>query len=258
MIVRQDEEGLSFFEQDRHAHLSGVFAAAWNEDLFAGTAWKDSVCLAVTQHDRGWASLDREIVTDGEKGMPLSFTDYPLKRKISVYKSGVDELLRMDPYSALLVSLHYASFFKGKRDPDGTAFMISEQRRQQQIRKHLGANGPSEEALSFHFDLLQLCDNLSLYLCMNRWGVKKEDEMPWFKNGFPQRLAPLRGRVMEAKFNSANTVTISPYPFLKDAVSVTIPYKYVRMKDVNTTGSKVWNKAYERAPQLYHSIAICR
>lgn len=35
-----------------------------------------------------------------------------------------------------------------------------------------------------HYRLLKFCDELSLYVCMNKPGVKKKDEIDLFKDGF--------------------------------------------------------------------------
>ncbi|TMW73354.1 DUF3891 family protein [Alteribacter natronophilus] len=254
MIVREEPEGLTFFEQDRHAHISGIFAGYWRDDLFINKERRDSVILAVTQHDRGWAELDRELVTGREKGIPLSFTDYPLKKKISAYRKGVDDLEQTDPYSAFLVSCHYASFFEGKGDPHGREFLHEEKERQFRLRKKLQLGPGDRTACRFHFDLLQLCDNLSLYICMNRWGTAKEDEIPWFKDGFPQQLERLGDEKVTAEFLSPREVSVSPWPFCRNSFNIYIPYKYVEGKDVKDAGS--WEAAYRNAEHAVYNLSF--
>ncbi|WP_156430913.1 DUF3891 family protein [Paenibacillus sp. FJAT-26967] len=49
--------------------------------------------------------------------------------------------------------------------------------RQQRLKAKL--NQPGESMIEQHFKLLKLCDELSLYVCLNEPGVSKDEEHPW-------------------------------------------------------------------------------
>lgn len=42
----------------------------------------------------------------------------------------------------------------------------------------------AQSTLEEHYKLLKFCDELSLYACMNEPGVKKNEEIDLFKEGF--------------------------------------------------------------------------
>ncbi|MDQ0255802.1 hypothetical protein J2S74_003184 [Evansella vedderi] len=248
MIVREQNGEYMLIEQHDHALISGILAKEWNEELFIGEGRRCSVELAIEQHDACWKELDKNIVFVA--GEPASFTDYPLKDKIAAYRRGIEEMILVNPYAALLISLHYSSFFRGKLDEAGVIFKQEELDRQNHLYKFLSVK---EEEVHFQFDLLQLCDNLSLYLCMNEWGSSKEKEYPWFKNGFPQQLAPVGNNNFYTKWIGEDKVGITPYPFKGPNVEVTIPYKTIEKGNVS---EKDFQNKYNRENKQYHSIAF--
>ncbi|MCD8510506.1 MAG: DUF3891 family protein [Bacillus sp. (in: Bacteria)] len=230
MIVIESSGGFRLIEQHEHAIISGFLAEAWRDDLFIGKNRRHEVELAIKNHDACWQRLDKNPILNAKKGRPVSFIDFPLEEKIDAYRSGVDEMLEQNDYAAFLISLHYTSFFRGKLDDEnGQRFKDQEQTRQKQLRQKLDVNG---EDVQFHFDLLQLCDNLSLYLCMNEWGSSKEEEYPWFREGFPQKLATVDAKFY-TKWINENEVALDPYPFKEDSVKVTIPNKHIRKVEID-------------------------
>ncbi|WP_026689748.1 DUF3891 family protein [Alteribacter aurantiacus] len=253
MIVREDKEGYYLFEQDRHAHLSGVFCEAWEDRFFKGLSKKRSVSLAITHHDRGWAALDKEMMLHHRKLSPLSFIDYPLKKKITAYEKGVDEMEEIDVYSALLMSMHYTSFFKGKLDRLGCDYRSKEENRQDRMKKKLLLSPRETNELDFHYDLLQFTDNLSLYVCMNEWGIEKEREVSWFMDGFPQQFDPLINERIQARWLSPSKVCLWPYPFYKSNLTVVVPYKYLK-KELIEIGEA--QKIYNTIPFRYHMVTF--
>ncbi|PYZ95239.1 hypothetical protein CR194_06915 [Salipaludibacillus keqinensis] len=255
MIIKEDKDNIICIEQHEHALISGQFVHKWNEGLFPGLHLKSSVEYAITNHDRSWIPLDRKLVYLKEKGSMASFIDYPLKKKIEAYRRGIEQLLTEDIYAAYLISCHYASFFKGKKDILGKQFMASEEARQEQLLEKMILQDPklSKEMLNFHFELLQLCDNLSLYLCMNRWGAKKQEEVEWFRDGFSQQLAPVSNEVFQANWESETQVRLSPFPFKTETLHVSIPYKVLSKQDLHR---KDLQEIYRKIPYDYHAVII--
>ena len=224
MIVFEEETKYLLFSQDDHAHISGSIAEHWRTDLFPGAENKQEVLLAIREHDRGWLSLDSSPSWNHEKGRPHDFLDYPVAHKISAYSHGITEVLEMSSYAGLLCSLHYTSFMEGQEE--AAVFLKSEQERQHGLMDDLGINSDSEkkQALKFHFDLLQLCDNLSLYLCLNPPGISKEREHRFFKNGFPQVFPSFSRKKIFPEWPEPENVSLDPYPF-NHSFQVKLPYK---------------------------------
>lgn len=251
MIVRETKDGYILVEQHAHAKISGGMARKWKKQWFLGKTRRREVELAIENHDLCWESLDKQPILNQQERKPASFIDYPLEAKISAYKDGVDDMARLNSYAALLISLHYSSFFRGKLDQNGQQFKEREEDRQEQLMDRLHVQN---EELTFHFDLLQLCDNLSLYLCLNEWGVHKDKEHPWFKEGFPQQLATVESTFYTV-WLTENTVLIHPYPFSEENVKVSIPYKYIS-KNVLNNGEVDFASLYSDTNRLYHDVTF--
>src|SRR5690606_30150917 len=97
-------------------------------------------------------------------------------------------------------------------------FLLGERRRQEKLR----AKFPGEN-IELALQQLKMWDNFSLYVCLNKPGVQKEHEHPWFKNGIRAVDASGQPIVVEARWLDEKTVTFSPFPFVK-SWTATIPY----------------------------------
>ncbi|SDZ58894.1 Protein of unknown function [Evansella caseinilytica] len=250
MIVRERSDEFILIHQHDHAHISGQLCKAWKQDYFLGREERPSVELAVACHDWCWQALDQRPLLLKETGKPASFVDHPLQEKIAAYRTGVDEMEKRDEYAALLISLHYASFFHGKVVPAAESFRNEEEIRQQRLKEYLTENRRNVDHVRFHFDLLQLCDNLSLYICMNEWGSGKEEEISWFRDGFSQRMLPFDDVPFECEWLSKHQVKIHPYPFVTDEVTVFVPY--YRIKKENVTEAVLGSLRHKEKAQ--HSV----
>lgn len=210
MIVRETEDYFVLTEQHEHALFSAKIAANFNDGLFLNPNYKEDVLFAIQEHDRAWIRLDyTPIMNDGE-GIPYSFMDYPLLPKLILYGVGVDEVEAKNEYAALLCSLHFASF-KAIRESslsDCIDFLTAESERQDRLKANLGF--PDERLITQHFNLLQLCDEMSLYVCMNHPGAAKEDEHPWYRNGFGTVLD--QGKI-NALWKNEQEIVVSPFLF---------------------------------------------
>lgn len=223
MVVTEQHGEVLLFEQHEHARVCGELARAWRGDYFIGKEFRDSVIFAIDQHDNGWIELDQCPKIDEDTGLPYSFMNYPLKTKLGAYRKCIDRIAKYDDYAALICSLHYASFFEDYTDGRGEDFLLQERKRQTKLRKHLTINNAS---LKFHYDILQFCDNLSLYLCLNEPGVSKENEFQWFREGFLQRFQFNDKKKMTAHWLNHKTVALSDFPF-KQEVTISLSYKSI-------------------------------
>lgn len=244
-------------EQHEHALISGQFLRYWRDEYFLGKDMKSSVEHAVTNHDRSWIPLDKNPIYLPEKSNLASFIDFPMEQKLQSYRSGILQLLNEDVYAGYLLSCHYASFFSNKPEPDplGTQFMLEEEQRQHTIKEELHQKQklPSKEEREFHFDLLQLCDNLSLYVCMNRWNARKDEEISWFKDGFKQKLSPLNDERLYPEWKSETMVTLDPYPFKPDQLQTVIPFKRLSKEDLK---KPTIQEIYRDTPTENHPITF--
>ena len=252
MIVLEDQLTFTLFTQDSHARVSGEIARHWRTDLFPGAEVKNDVLLAITEHDRGWLHLDGSPQWNRQTGKPYDFLDFPVDRKISAYSRGIKETAAMSPYAGLLCSLHYTSFME--REDAAADFLAAEHERQRRLKESLGISGSltKEHALKFHFYLLQLCDNLSLYLCLNRPGTAKADEHPFFKNGFPQDFPFFSKERIYPEWPVPGRVVLSPFPFTEPFI-ISLPYKEVHKESITRFGLI---DAYEQGKEKMRSVEL--
>ncbi|KGX86952.1 DUF3891 family protein [Pontibacillus marinus] len=242
MIVLNMEKGMFLFEQHHHALVSGIMAMHWRFDGFLGEHLREQVEYAVAQHDRAWIPLDGHPIWNDDKQQPYSFIDYPMKEKMVRYQEGVDQVEMRSNYGGLLCSLHYRSFFpEVSEDESIQAFISDEEARQKKLKNELGEM-IGDEQLNFHFDLLQFCDDLSLYCCMNEPGVTKEEELSWFRDGFPQRFNFAPDGIV-AYWDGKNAVALEPFPF-QSTFQVDIPFRELRPEQIEEVGfPQAWKES---------------
>lgn len=232
MIFREDENNFIMITQHDHARLSGDIASNFLQRYFVDNQYFNAVILSIYEHDRSWIRLDDTPIWNDEKSAPFSFMDYPLLPKLILYRYGLDEVEAMNKYSALLCSLHYSSFshLVTSNQIDCVDFISHEWSRQKRIKENLGHY--DHQMIFRHFKLLQLCDSISLYLCLNHPGVSKEDEHPWYKNGFETVIEEI---TFVAKWLSNSEVTINPFPFKSD-FSTSFKTKHVSKEKIKQFG----------------------
>lgn len=212
MIVRRKGNHFILIKQHDHALISGEFAAHMKEAIspLAKTLY------AISHHDVGWVALDQNILWNEETNEPYSFNDYPLLAKLEAYREGISKVEANDPYAGFLVSKHFASFFTNVTDPAGRQFREQEILRQNKLREHFTEK--EQQNIAHNFRLLQFCDDLSLFLCLNEPG---ENTHPWYKDGFRYQ-----GKKVKWVWEDETTLRLVPNLFTQ-SFTVEIPYQIV-------------------------------
>ncbi len=209
MIVRDRPDSYVLIAQHDHGLVSGEFARHWRERPIP----LEPTLYAIANHDVAWRSLDKGLRFNETTGRPYSFVDYPVEPKMEAYREGLDLLEAREPYAACLCSMHYASFVRGARGEVEVRFREGEDRRQERLR---GAMSAQElENLERNFRLLQMCDDLSLFVCLNEPG--RSDHLP-YRGGLEfmgTRFVPI--------WEDRRTLRLSPNPF-SGAFDLSIPH----------------------------------
>lgn len=234
MIIRETEEAFVMTTQDDHGHFSEEIAQGFREEWFLDEKYKEACLLAIREHDRSWIRLDIAPIWNDRQASPFSFLDYPVPPKLVMYKLGVDEIEEMSEYAALLCSMHYASFFKSVQGTGHEAeieFYHRELERQARLRETL--NHPDEAMIARHYQLLQLCDDISLYVCMNQEGASKEQEHPWFKEGFNSLVG---GQKFVAEWFSKSEIHVTPTLLFAQEWQTMLRYKFVSKNRTREVG----------------------
>ncbi|MNP44881.1 hypothetical protein D3C76_1387630 [compost metagenome] len=104
-----------------------------------------------------------------------------------------------------------------------------------------------EDELFYDARLLQFCDDLSLYMALNRPGSPKSEEHPWWKDGFSgsEDFKFTSGRVITAEWKNEAALMLEPFPFTREVECV---YK-LRKVSRQEIADKGIARAYHEAPE---------
>ncbi|WP_459503159.1 DUF3891 family protein [Bacillus sp. C1] len=235
MIIRTKSEELIVIRQHDHGFLAGEFAKCFKTNLFENKVYLKECIHAIYEHDRGWIDLDKTPIWNNEKQSPYTFMDCPSSLRFVFYTLGLNEIENSNPYGAILCSKHFISFPLNQEDKEMVSFYKQELNRQKRFLKTL----TSEQHATFdkHYKLLKFCDELSLYVCMNEPGVKKEKEVDLFKRGFEgtEVFNEDTNERLQAEWLDKETIRIIPFPF-EDELKTYVKYKSIGKDIIEKVG----------------------
>ncbi|MCP8617177.1 DUF3891 family protein [Salirhabdus salicampi] len=247
MIVVENEHYFQLIKQHEHGIISGEIANHLLHPFFIDN--EHTVKYAIKHHDIAWDKIDEYPKWNEERMKPYSFIDYPTNKKVGFYQQGISLVESSYPYAGLLCSLHYVSFFSMNDDEKHVqTFLKNEFNRRQRILEQVKV---SEKRVELHKRTLQFCDDLSLYICMNKPGVSKEEELSWFREGFQQRFSFMEDKI-HGHWRDKKHVVIDPFPF-KTNFTVSIPFKRVKKTDILKEG---FVKAEKKAEQERRDVSF--
>lgn len=252
MIVQEHDNAYIMIEQDNHARMSGELTVNWKDSRFAGHAHRKSVEYAISNHDVGWKPMDKQPFWNDAKNKPYTFTDFPVPAKAVFYKRGIDEVADWDLYAALLCSRHYSRFLQNQKLPEAKKFVDEEDARQQQIIESIKTF--DQVNYDFHYAMLQFCDNVSLYICLNDPGVAKQNEHPFFKNGIPVPAAFdfFHAEKARIQWQDKQTAAMEIFPFIQP-IDLIIKQKLVKKEAISSKGLL---ESYQEAPMEEQHIRL--
>ncbi|MFD2923916.1 DUF3891 family protein [Halobacillus naozhouensis] len=251
MIVQQQGNQFLMMKQHDHAQISGELALQWKQKYLLRSKLREEADWAIGQHDRAWIPLDERPTWNEEKQQPYTFIDYPLEEKLAAYQRGIEEVAVESKYAGMLCSLHYQSFFsKDSEDQRIHAFIDNEERRREQLREAMKVEVP-KDLYHTHFERLQFCDDLSLYICMQEPGVSKANELSWFKDGFRQSFDIAPDGIMPY-WQDKEHVVLDPFPF-ETTFQVAIPYRIVQRKGIEGVGLR---NAFDQAQLCERTVTF--
>jgi Protein of unknown function (DUF3891) len=234
MIVQNHGDQLILIRQTDHAVLAGFFARAWGNDHFGRPAPFDSFCLAAAEHDNGWTEWELLPEVDPATFSPYSFMSIPTGQHIALYQHGIERVVKVDHYAGLLVSMHCAGLYdraratmpgySAKYVKANEANLVNEflqKLRLQQLRLKVDVRAnltfkefTDDKSLQANLQRLEALDRLSLYFCLGPQEGATIESVP----------SDAKGHEMDwvLRPDGTNTVTISPYPFRKDPLEISI------------------------------------
>src|SRR5262245_5134301 len=231
MIVTASDGNLLLVRQTDHQVLSGLLADAWGSDRFARPEPFAPLVRAAYEHDNGWHAWEQAPKVDPTTQRPYQFTDVPLEEHLAFYRQGIDELAARDPHAGLLVNLHCQGFHNQRfgtmpeavmrahpleRESVLKQFMIALQAQERELGRRIAVDTAT---LWAQYELLQVFDRLSLYLCMPPPKPTQFGPVPVASGGklLMLRLAPAEAGVMQ----------VAPWPFRSPSVTARVPAQQI-------------------------------
>lgn len=244
MIIRERSEEIVMIGQHEHGQISGHFADRWQTGDLAGSL-REAVVFAAYEHDRCWLDLDDIPIWNDADKAPYTFIDYPIRPKLLAYGKGIDEIRQRNGYSGLLASLHFSALLEPFDHPAISAYLEERRLLEQRWKAELGLDDDKRRELDGHLRILQFCDHLSLYVCMNEPGADKSEEMPWYISGIPESsmLPPSGGTAIVPRWLDASTIAVGAFPF-QTPFRIELRGKTVAKADIERRGLA---HAYENA-----------
>lgn len=237
VIVRETKTHFILIQQNDHARLSGEIFNTFSKDLFHTIPKKVSVEYAIFNHDLGWNAVDKMPFWNDEIDKPYSFMNFPQIPKITFYREGIEKVSKVDAYAGLLCSRHYAHFILGGLDTEeARVFVQEEQERKEKYIRHF--SDFDESVFEYHYGLLALCDNLSLYVCLNKPDKKSKKNLQMFREGIPtppQLHETLDVDQIQLTYKNKNSIIINT-PLLDKKIKFTVPYKAISKKAIKKKG----------------------
>ena len=264
MIVASVDDGFRLITQNDHATLSGQLCEHWGNETTDAHEFHHSVTAAAYLHDNGWWEFDLGPRTDST-GSPLNFLQSPKQTWVGFYQRGVENVIDLDRYGGLLVSMHGSGIRRRRyatqpdmpqRKHDYSEFIADQESIQQGLAAELQAAGKVtaddrqmlknlHEAGNYDrggvslwqaYKLVQLMDRLSLYFCMNG-TLKTETIYPapvTTDNDVELTIEPI-----------GSDIRIEPYPFDTEPFDVTLPARTIPQQEYESRRGIV--EAYFRA-----------
>ena len=244
MIRRDAGSHFLLITQHDHAMLCGELARHLGNAAFTAPSPVYDVVEGIAHHDAGWPLHDDEPTLNRD-GLPLHVFEVPGPIAIRVWSASVDRAAALGPYQGLLVSLHvlglsaYAQSQTSGNWSRQDAFEMNKfQHRQVEIQErlrtevglsnevplHLGlaklGTSAEDDGLLFNFRLLTAMDRVSLALCCGKNLFPRMDDVHATPGRSPTPIA--------ADMRDPAMMTLSPWPFDRDEVRLTVPARRVR------------------------------
>jgi len=254
MIVRYESDGsIVMITQNDHAQLSGLFAAHWGNNQFERPRPYASLVRAAMFHDRGWIRYETGPQLNPETGKTPNYREVPNNRaQLEAFEWAGDWLGAIDAYAGLMIAKHRTGLWQGRYGamthppaiPRGTlAPEIVALIARSEAKQKAAAETFDPRELAINYNLLQVWDLLSLYICSTE--VLKPDRIAPVPLGY----SGAAGVGMTLTPRDAGTIALDPYPFDQPALATTMIFR--RLPQTTFKDSAELQAAYfKTAPQI--------
>jgi hypothetical protein len=174
-------------------------------------ARRESILLAIGEHDNGWREPDEAPSADAATGRVLDFITLPLGERQGVWPRGIGRLAGRDRWAAALVAHHAAFVYDRFRSDAAWTRFFSDMEATR--AEHVAASGLTLDQLLEDYVHLRLGDLISLAFCTRTSDLLVHD-------GWSIRLATDRVIVAPDLFDGQDI------PFIIEAREIDdVPYR---------------------------------
>lgn len=230
--------------QPDHGDLAGQLVVTWGNDRFESVRSKDSVELAATRHDDGWAVWERwpRLLADTYP-RPFQFYEVPVPIHVAFYRAAITDISAHDPYAGLLVAMHGAGIYRGRYGTEPELKIRSADKYSDDIESFVAEAEMSYDTRSAevgvddserwtNYKLLQVFDRLSLYFsglhALEEYQVHQIGRVPlnYVGDETDLQIRPLSPFQPFAPWH----VEIDPYPFADEPLTLTLVRRVLEKK----------------------------
>jgi hypothetical protein len=254
MIVRYETDGtIVMITQNDHAQLSGLFAAHWGNQQFEKPRPYGSLVRAAMFHDRGWIRYETSPQLNPETGKTPNYREVPNDHsQLEAFEWAGDWLSGIDPYAGLMIAKHRTGLWQGRYGvityppaiqrgvlPPSIKDFISRSEAKQKVV----AEGVDTSELATNYNLLQVWDMMSLYICSTE--VLKPDRIEPVPVGYSDGA----GVGMTLTPLEPATIALDPYPFDQPSLMANLIFR--RLTQSKFKDSAEFQEVYfKTAPQI--------
>jgi len=231
MIVRNQSDGsVVMITQNDHAKLAGLFAAHWGNKAFERPRPYTSMMRAAQYHDAGWLRYETNPILDPATGKSPSYQQVPNDTaQLAAYQWAIDTLTDIDSYTGLMVSKHRTGLWQSRygamtQPPPGPPRKLTNEVEdfitRNEARQHVITAGHDRHEVTVNYNLLQVWDLLSLYICSN------EHHKDYVIEPAPTAYSASSGNVaLKLTPTAPATISIDPFPFDQAPLEAAVVYR---------------------------------
>jgi hypothetical protein len=230
MIVRNQSDGsVVMITQNDHAKLSGLFAAHWGNARFARPRPFVSMMRAAQYHDSGWLRYETNPYRDPATQKSPTFQQVPNDApQLAAYQWAIDMVTEVDSYSGLMVSKHRTGLWQSRynvmtQPPPGPPRTLTPEIQdfitRNEARQHVITAGHDRHEITVNYNLLQVWDLLSLYICMN------EQHREHVIAPVPTAYTDGPAETLKLTLRSPGSIAVDPFPFATAPFDAAIVYR---------------------------------
>jgi hypothetical protein len=238
MIVRNQSDGsVVMITQNDHAKLAGMFAAHWGNGRFERPRPYIPLVRAAQYHDGGWLRYETNPHLDPATGKSPSYQQVPNDApQLAAYQWAIDMLTEVDSYTGLLVSKHRTGLWQSRygvitQPPAGPPRKLSDDIEDfiahNEARQHVITAGLDRHEVAVNYNLLQVWDLLSLYICSNEQHKDHAIEPVPITYASTQSVTTMRLKPV-----SSTRIEVDPFPFDQPAFAIGVVHRHLQPGDL--------------------------